>query len=231
MLAPCPASGLHPPFILWLNCCIPLTGSIKTAELDFLGYTVPNQAFSGRPMLYLVMPTLIVFPTVEVTPTSDTPPVPGFIGLGPSSGSAIRASLNSPSGDPVLDRIFQQNVSTPNILTVLLGRSNDPAELYPGDITVGEILPGMENITNEPHVPVTADPPADSEDQHWQVLIDANGIIGPDGNPIQVQTGVKSTANPNQLTAIFDTGFSFPQVPQCVLCMFFLTPALFLIPS
>ena len=116
----------------------------------------------------------------------------------------------------MLDRIFQQNVSTPNILTVLLGRSNDPAEKYPGEITVGEIIPGMENITTEPKVPVTVDPKKYSLDQHWQALLDANGIIGPDGKPIQIQTSVKGTKNPNQLTAMFDTGFTFPQVPQCV---------------
>src|ERR1700761_1708586 len=170
------------------------------------------------------MPTLIL--TVEVTPTSNTPHVPGLIGLGPNSNSNIHNSLNSSSGDTVLDRIFRQNVSTPNILTILLGRSNDPAEMYPGDITVGEILPGMESITNEPHVPVTSDRPADSGDQHWQVLIDANGIIGPDGNPIQVQTDVPSTANKNQLTAIFDTGFTLPQVPKCVLCIFISWPSI-----
>ncbi len=51
------------------------------------------------------------------------------------------ASLNNqPQGDTVLDRIFRQNVSILNFLIVLLGRSNDPAEKYPGDITMGEIL-------------------------------------------------------------------------------------------
>lgn len=176
-----------------------VSGNIKTAQLEFLGYTISNQAF------------------IEVTPSSNLPNVPGILGLGPNSGSRVHASLNNqPQGDTVLDRIFQQNVSTPNFLTVLLGRSNDPAEKYPGDITVGEIIPGMENITNEPHVPVTVLPPVDSTDQHWQVLLDANGIIGPDGNPIQVQTVVQSTSNQNQLTAIFDTGYSFPQVPQAV---------------
>lgn len=176
-----------------------VSGSIKIAQLEFLGYTISNQAF------------------IEVSPSSNLPKVPGMLGLGPNSGSRIHTSLkNQPQGDTVLDRIFQQNVSAPNILTVLLGRSNDPVEQYPGDITVGEILPGMENVTNEPHVPVSVLPPVDSSDQHWQVLLDANGIIGPDGNPIQVQTVVQSTQNRNQLTAIFDTGYSFPQVPQAV---------------
>ncbi|KAI9455718.1 aspartic peptidase domain-containing protein, partial [Lactarius psammicola] len=158
--------------------------SIKTAQLEFLGYTVSDQAF------------------LEVSPTSDIPPVPGMLGLGPNTGNAV------------LDRIFRQNVSTPNILTVLLGRSNDPTERYPGNITVGEILPGLESITSQPQVSVTSLPPLDSEDQHWQVLLDEDGIIGPDGKPIQIQTKVQSTSNPKQLTAVFDTGFSFPQVPH-----------------
>lgn len=140
-----------------------------------------------------------------------------MLGLGPNSGSRIHASLNNqPQGDTVLDRIFRQNISTPNILTVLLGRSNDSTEKYPGDITVGEILQGLENITSQPRVPVTALPAPDAVDQHWQVLLDEDGIIGPDGQPIQLQSSVNGTQNRNQLTAIFDTGFSFPQVPQCV---------------
>jgi hypothetical protein len=157
---------------------------------------------------------------VQVTPTSNTPQVPGTLGLGPNSGSRIYASLNNqPQGDTVLDRIFRLNVSTPNILTVLLGRSNDPAEMYPGDITVGEILQGLENITNQPRVPVTTLAAPDAVNQQWQVLLDEDGIIGPNGQPIQVQSGVKSTQNRNQLTAMFDTGFSLPQVPQCVIHM------------
>ncbi len=120
----------------------------------------------------------------------------------------------------MLDRIFQQTPSAPNILTILLGRSDDPASKYPGDITVGELLPGFENITNQTQVPVASVPPHDSVAQLWQVLLDEDGIIGPDGLPIQVQTHVKSTQNPKQLTAMFDTGFSLPQVPRCVLCTF-----------
>lgn len=143
--------------------------------------------------------------------------MPGYLGLGPNSGSRIHASLNNqPQGDTVLDSIFRQNISAPNILTILLGRSEDPAEIYPGNITVGEVLQGFENITSQPQVPVTIVTAPDAEAQHWQVLLDEDGIIGPDGQPILIQTGVQSTPNQNQLTAVFDTGFSFPQVPLCV---------------
>ena len=92
--------------------------------------------------------------------------------------------------------------------------------MYPGEITVGEVLQGLENITSQPQVPVTVIQAPDAEAQHWQVLLDEDGIIGPNGQPIQVQTGVQSTPNQNQLTAVFDTGFSFPQVPLCVnICL------------
>ncbi|KAH9984887.1 aspartic peptidase domain-containing protein, partial [Russula vinacea] len=175
-------------------------GEVKTAQLEFVGFTIPDQAF------------------MEVTRTSKSPPVTGYLGLGPNNGSRIYASLNNqPRGDTVLDRLFRHNFEflfwNRNYLTVLLGRSNDPAELYPGDITVGQALEGLEDITNQPRVPVTVLPTFDSEYQHWQVLLDEDGIIGPDGQPILVTTGVKSTTNPNQLTAVFDTGYSLPQVP------------------
>ena len=53
-----------------------------------------------------------------------------------------------------------------------------------------------------------------SGSQHWQTLIDQDGILGPDGQPIAVATSVGKTANGEQLTAVFDTGFTLPQVPK-----------------
>ena len=74
----------------------------------------------------------------------------------------------------------------------------------------------MENITNQPQLPVTTNPSSQSSNQHWQVLLDPDGIIGPDGQPIHYLTHVSSTKNPSQLTAIFDTDFTFNQVPGYV---------------
>ena len=164
---------------------------------------------------YVSFPIFIFPHVVEVTSSSNTPHVPGFLGLGPNRGSRIHTSLeNRPQGDTVLDRIFRQNVSAPNFLTVLLGRSNDPTDKYPGNITVGEILHGLENVTSQPREPVTTLQPPDAASQHWQVLLDEDGVLGPDGQPIPVQTRVNGSQNPKRLTAIFDTGFSLPQVPQ-----------------
>ena len=54
--------------------------------------------------------------------------------------------------------------------------------------------------------------------QHWQAALDANGILGPNGVPILVNTTIlgTKTSGLSHLYAIFDTGFTFPQVPCAV---------------
>jgi hypothetical protein len=93
-----------------------------------------------------------------VTPDSTNPAGSGLIGLGPNAGSQIHATLGASSGDTVLDRIFKQNTSTPNFLTVLMGRYNDPTDIFSGDLTVGSIVPGYENVNNQPKMVVTEGP-------------------------------------------------------------------------
>lgn len=165
-------------------------GPIEFADLDFLGYTVTNQAF------------------ISATGKDDGV---GLIGLGPNRGSNIKDVLKTSAGNAVLDRIFLSNTSTPNYLTTLLGRSDDPTDLYPGDITIGELVPGFENVTQMPKIPVAQVSVRDQGDQHWQILLDKDGIIGPDGKPINVTSIVDGG---NRLNAVLDTGFSLPQVPR-----------------
>ncbi|KAH8998456.1 aspartic peptidase domain-containing protein [Lactarius akahatsu] len=174
-----------------------ISGHIKTAPLTFLEFDVPDQAF------------------IHVNASATYPEGRSLIGLGPNVGSNIHDALKKqPRGDTVLDRIFRQNLTTPNILTVLLSRSDRSTEQFPGEITVSDIIPGMENITDQPKLAVKTVPSSRSGNQHWQVLLDPDGIIGPDGQPIHFRTKVSSTKNTSQLTAIFDTGFTFNQVPR-----------------
>ncbi|OCH95148.1 acid protease [Obba rivulosa] len=170
-------------------------GPIKFANLEFDGYSVENQAF------------------IEAAVDASHPGGQGLIGLGPNSGSEIHGQINNPSGDAALDRIFRANMSAPNILTILLGRSDDPSEPFPGEITVGRTIDGFENVTSQPKLSVRTD--SDAVDQHWQTLTDKNGIIGPDGQPISVSSDVKGAPS-GQLVAVFDSGFSLPQVPKSV---------------
>ncbi|KAF7981218.1 hypothetical protein HWV62_34561 [Athelia sp. TMB] len=168
-----------------------LLGPVLLADLGFEGYSVKNQAFFFA----------------EANATNELP-APGIIGLGPFSTSAIVVALTTKTttvqGLPPLDNIFQQSPNTPNFLTVLLGRASDPDHNYPGDLTIMEILPGYEAVLEQPKLPVAL---AQHGNQHWSTLLDADGFIGPDGEPIPVKTGVKSTKNKKQLTVMFDTGY------------------------
>ncbi|KZP27564.1 acid protease [Athelia psychrophila] len=173
-------------------------GPILLAELGFEGYKVENQSF--------------IFATANET---NSLPATGIIGLGPFSTSNIVGALTTKTttttilGLPPLDNIFRQNTTTPNFLTVLLGRAEDPDNNYPGDLTIMEVLPGYEGILDQPKLPVTA---AQHGGQHWSALLDADGLVGPDGEPIAVKTRVGATKNKKQLTVMFDTGFTYPQV-------------------
>ncbi|KAH9065098.1 acid protease [Lactarius deliciosus] len=175
-------------------------GPVKTAQLEILGFTVPDQAF------------------IEVPSGGDAPDGTGLIGLGPNIGSHVHDALNDlPAGDTPLDRIFRQNLTTPNYLTVLLNRPNDTAEKYAGAMTIGEVLPQYSNITNQPKVPVSSlQSGSFAQDQHWSIVLDSNGIIGPDGKAVNVTSNATDapTHDVNQLVAVFDTGFTLPQVPS-----------------
>jgi hypothetical protein len=96
---------------------------------------------------------------VQVTPDKTNPQGLGLLGLGPNQGSNVYSALDSSSsGAAVVDRIFRQNTSTPNFISVLLGRYDDPTDTFPGDITVGDILQGYENITSQSKLEVTQRP-------------------------------------------------------------------------
>lgn len=129
------------------------------------------------------------------------------MGLGPYQTSAVAGALTTDKHDikglPPVDSIFQQNKSAPNYLTVLLGRADDPSDKFPGDLTIGELLPGYDDVQQQPKLQVED---AKFGNQHWSVLLDADGIMGPDGKSIPAKTNVSSTKNKKQLTAVFDTG-------------------------
>ncbi|KAI9507214.1 acid protease [Russula earlei] len=179
------------------------SGPVKTADLNIVGYSVPSQAY------------------IEVTPSNLAPDGTGLIGLGPSSGSIVLAAMNTSgsAGDPVIDNVFRQNVSVPNFISFLLNRPNDTFENYTSEFTISEILPSYQNITNQPKLPVSVLESQISFAQHFSVLLDPDGIIGPDGKPIQTtsNTSFGPTHNPNQLQLAIDSGFTEPQFPEYIV--------------
>lgn len=134
----------------------------------------------------------------------------GIVGLGPGGASNIQETIGSSAGDPILDRIFRQNTTTPNYITILLGRAGDPTDTFSGDLTIGEVVSPFNNITSQPKLPVTQ--MSNRNGQHWTAMLDKNGIIGPDGKHMNTT----KHATGNKLTVMFDSGFTFPQVSACV---------------
>jgi len=176
-------------------------GPVKTADLTILGYTVKDQAY------------------IEVDVSSDAPDGTGLIGFGPSTGSQVLQAIANSTGDPPLDRIFRQNTSIPNYITVALNRPKDTTEDFTGQMTISEILPEFQNISSQTKVPVTILDSRIATDQHFSILLDSDGIIGPDGNTIKTTSNASyaPSHDNSQLVAIFDTGFSLPQFPQDVV--------------
>ncbi|KAJ6508387.1 aspartic peptidase domain-containing protein [Mycena sanguinolenta] len=176
------------------------SGPVMLAPVDFTGYTIASQAF------------------IQVPPDDSHPAGQGLIGLGPSEGSVVYTAFDATEGNTVLDNIFIQNTATPNYITFALNRLNDATETFTGDITVGETLTNdnFSAIVNQPKLTVTTVAISNEGNQHFQTLLDVNGFIGPDGNPISVTSEVSSTSNKKALTVVVDTGFSLPQVPTSV---------------
>ncbi|KAF8133716.1 aspartic peptidase domain-containing protein [Boletus edulis] len=171
-------------------------GTVMSATLDFAGFSIDDQFF-------------FVAPNASSLPGGAG----GLVGLGPSSLSTIRFLGNSSASNPPLDRIFTSNSSVSPFLTVFLQRADDPDEPFPGNLSIGEVLPDYQDILNQPRLPVTISPINGS--QHWQTLLDFNGIIGPNGTQIDIKTQVPGVQTQNA-TIVFDTGFSFSQVPPYV---------------
>ncbi|KAF8993161.1 hypothetical protein BDZ89DRAFT_1172778 [Hymenopellis radicata] len=105
------------------------SGSIKVADMAFAGFTVKDQPF------------------LEVPAYMNVVGVPGVIGLGFNT----QTELDSAVGHGPLDRIFLEDLTIPNYITFLLGRSLDD---FPGDMTVGSVLEGYEAVLKEPQVPL-----------------------------------------------------------------------------
>ena len=190
----------------------------ENGRTDYARFYRPKSGIQYAPLL--VFNTLCIdrrrFP-VEMTPSSTSPEGQGLIGLGPRYGSEVLASMNdSSAGDPPIDRIFGLNIDIPNYIIVLLNRPNDTAETYTCEMTISEILPEFQNITSQPNVSVSVLQSKISADQHFSILLDSDGIIGPDGNAIKVTSNATyaPTHDNSQLRVVFDTGFSLPQLPE-----------------
>ncbi|KAF9483493.1 aspartic peptidase A1 [Pholiota conissans] len=180
-------------------------GDVYTAPVSIGNITMQDQAF------------LYVNDTSTFTSDIHAQGYDGLLGLGPNQSSVILKKLKKDaSANTLLQRIFQADTSSSNYITLLLNRKNDPGQNMTGQFTVSEVVPGFENITSMPKLDVETVNKLLKSDQHWQALTDKNiGIIGPDGNPIDISSIVPSAPD-GQLVAVVDSGYTFSQVPRDV---------------
>ncbi|KLO10943.1 acid protease [Schizopora paradoxa] len=200
-----------------LNTSIPLsvaygvgngTGFINLATLQIGDFTVYNQSYG-----HLDETQDLGFPDG----------VSGIIGIGPRFSSNIFQLLNGTTlADPPLDRIISGASSVDNFLTLLLSRvldgNVDTANDY-GFLTIGSVLDNFTDISKQPKLTMLQDPEGVIF-QHWETLMDENGIYGPDGKSLPTKT-IYKVGPPTQLKAMFDSGWTFPAVPDYVAEAFY----------
>ncbi|KZO96241.1 acid protease, partial [Calocera viscosa TUFC12733] len=182
-------------------------GVLSFATVTFAGHTVQSQAFNH-------------------VPTVSDPPAQGLLGLGPSVGSEIWIQIQQfisagqfahNAGDSLLDRIFQENTSTPNFISFTLSRddnANDPQSAGTGTFTVGDLISEFQNITSMPQLDVLSAPNALLSGQHFTIQVD--GANGPNGKAISFPTSAVSSVGSGKLVAVLDSGFTIPQVPAAI---------------
>ncbi|KAG2344494.1 acid protease [Suillus weaverae] len=178
-------------------------GDVYTAPFEFAGKSVSDQAF-------LLVTNVSSFSTNIHAEGYD-----GLIGLGPNSGSSIYKKLSGNSGNNPINRIFEQSSSN-DYITMMLSRKGDPGSNTAGQFTIGEIVPGFENIIKMPQLSIEKVYKVTNVDQHWQIVTDKNiGIIGPDGQPIRYSS-IAPKAPDGTIVGVLDSGFTLPQVPRTV---------------
>jgi hypothetical protein len=177
------------------------SGNVHTTTVGIGNFSLDDQAF------------LLVTDTSTFTTNIHSQGYDGLFGLGNNDGSVIHKKTNENS---FLDRYFSQDNLSDNYITIMLDRKFDPNATYSGQLTISELVPGYEQIANVSKLDVDKVNRLLKDDQHWQALTDKNiGIIGPDGQPIEIESVVPSAPS-GQLVAVFDSGFTFSQVPRDV---------------
>ena len=179
------------------------SGNAHRTKIEFGGYAIDDQAF-----------LLVTDPSGFTNGDFHAQGYDGLFGFGPNSGSVVRKKLDKKNADTVIQNIFNRAGMSDNYVTFLLDRQKDPSQALTGEMTIGEILPGWENITKAEKLDVETVTRLLKSDQHWQALTDKDrGVTGPDGKIIPIDS-IVPRAPDGQLVAVIDSGFTFSQVPR-----------------
>lgn len=171
------------------------TGTAHRTKVEFGGYAIENQAF-----------LLVTDPSGFTDGDFHAQGYDGLFGFGPNSGSVVRKKLDKKNADTTLQNIFNNAGMSNNYVTFLLDRQKDPTDAFRGEMTIGEIIPGWENITKAEKLDVETVTRLLKSDQHWQALTDKDkGVTGPDGKTIPIDS-IVPLAPDGQLVAVIDSG-------------------------
>lgn len=144
----------------------------------------------------------------------------GILGLAFDLGSSVfidtteaigKASL---MGRSFMSRVFAQDPSTPNMITVLLGRSFDEDGPEEGAFTIGEYVQGLENVSEQTKLYRTPSQTDLTDTPHWSILMDRMTV---NGQQFQFNKSSVAEAGPGQQVVILDTGFTFSQIPPAAV--------------
>ncbi|EIN04390.1 acid protease [Punctularia strigosozonata HHB-11173 SS5] len=181
-------------------------GNISVARLEFDEYVVEDQEF-----VYVPDASAMKFP----------PGIQGVIGLGPDiSSDIVELDIEEGGSNPlrthsVLSRIFSQNKTSQNFMSLLLTRTNDTEEDFEGEITISTLITGFENVTSMPRLPVVNASVLDARfqfAQHLTVATDPDPVVV-NGHRIRSHSIVPHI-DPGRMVATFDSGFTVPQIPR-----------------
>ncbi|THH20326.1 hypothetical protein EW146_g1004 [Bondarzewia mesenterica] len=163
-----------------------VSGRTAYAPFEVGNLKIPSQAF------------------INSDASADLDDIDGLWGLGFDRASEIHtvASRSSPSSDASsltpLSNIFSQNISSPNFLTIDLGRSSSGESSSSGTFTVSSYDSQYSTMADEPHLP-TVDPGRMTS--RWEVVLGGLSVNG-------VAFDISKTKSAST-TAVIDSGTSF----------------------
>ncbi len=198
-----------------------LSGFVNQATLKLGAFSIKDQAY-GTCILALRKPVrthLSLAANLEKTQDLFFPKgVSGIFGIGPRFNSEIFHLLNGTvSSEPPLDRIISGDTSVDNfslffsrafLMAIAMSTTTTGTSPSGPSSTSIRILPSSPSY-------LCGRTLLESLSQHWEALVDEDGLIGPDGQPVPTRT-IYKTGPPRQLKAMFDSGWTYPAVPDYV---------------
>jgi hypothetical protein len=143
--------------------------------------------------------------------------------MGPDAGSSNLFLLAEEGGRPFagdtpIANIRKDSPNIPPILTLVLGRTvEQPPNAMQGTITVGEVLPGMVAVNDQPKLNLVPDVilrNGSAVFAHWATRLDKDGFKI-NGKTVPLPRSIANgTTTPDQFLVVFDSGFTISPVPK-----------------